>query len=106
MPTSIRSVFDKYAALSFMKYSNVDQGFVTKPVAGSPTAVAAGPRCALTDSGQVACSFMVQSELGRNDFQARIVHSNDDGKTWSPDRPIWPELVGRYSVFGSISRGH
>jgi hypothetical protein len=47
---------------------------------------------------------MVQAKLGLNDFCPMIARSSDRGTTWSHERPIWPHLRKRYSLFGSISR--
>lgn len=71
---------------------------------GSPTAVAAGSRCVLTDQGDLVCSYMVQSKLGVNDFIPMLSRSSDLGQTWTEQGPIWPHLKDRASDFVSISR--
>jgi hypothetical protein len=48
---------------------------------------------------------MVQAQLGLNDFCPLIIRSTDNGHTWHDERPIWSNLVARYSIFGSISSG-
>jgi hypothetical protein len=46
---------------------------------------------------------MVQAQLGLNDFCPHLIRSSDNGHTWNSERPIWPSLIERYSIFGSIS---
>jgi hypothetical protein len=52
-----------------MKFETISEGWVSRRQPNTPTAVAAGPRCAVTNEGEVVCSFMVQSKLGMNDFK-------------------------------------
>ena len=80
------------------------EGFVSRREAGTPTAVAAGPRCAVTRQGDVLCSFIVQAATGLNDFKPMLARSTDGGVTWQEQGLIWPHLIERYSIFGSISR--
>ena len=54
-------------------------------------------------SGDVLCSFMVQSKLGVNDFVPMLARSRDNGASWTEPRPVWPQLASRRSLFGSIS---
>jgi len=82
----------------------LDQGFVSRRPDGGPTAVAAGPRCALADRGEIVCTYMVQEALGRNDFKPFLSRSADQGRTWTEKGPIWPHLQERFSIFGSVSR--
>lgn len=81
----------------------VDEGFVTRRQAGTDTAVAAGPRCVVTRAGEVLCSYMVQRELGLNDFKPALARSSDGGASWQEQGLIWPKLQEDYSIFGSIS---
>ena len=55
-------------------------------------------------TGDLVCTFMVQSSLGINDFQPVMTGSTDGGETWSEAQPMWPHLIQSYSIFGSISR--
>lgn len=87
-----------------MKFETISEGFVTKRQPNTPTAIAAGPRCAVTKDGEVVCTFMVQSKLGINDFKPMVARSKDGGKTWSEPRFLWPQLQEKYSIFGAISR--
>lgn len=87
-----------------MTIETISEGWVSRRQPGTPTAVAAGPRCALTRQGELVCTFMVQSKLGTNDFQPMIARSADGGNTWSEAQPLWPHLTERYSIFGSVSR--
>ena len=87
-----------------MTFQTISEGWVSRRQPDTPTAVAAGPRCAVTKQGEIVCTFMVQSSLGINDFQPMIARSADAGKTWSEGQPLWPHLTERYSIFGSVSR--
>lgn len=87
-----------------MKLETIDQGFVTQRQADSDTAVAAGPRCVLTNSGEIICSYILQAKLGLNDFKPAIARSKDNGKSWTEQGYLWPHLCDKYSIFGSISR--
>jgi Neuraminidase (sialidase) len=87
-----------------MRFQTISEGWVSQRQAGTPTAVAAGPRCAVTSEGDIVCTFMVQSSLGINDFQPVIARSADGGVTWSESQPMWPHLIPNNSIFGSVSR--
>ena len=86
-----------------MAFEILDRGFVSKRATDAENPVSAGSRCVTMPEG-LLCTFMVQSKLGINDFIPVISRSNDLGRTWSPDEPIWPHLAGRFSLFGSVSR--
>jgi len=72
---------------------------------GTASSAVAGPRVALGSRGQVICTFVAQTALGTNDFKPMLTSSVDGGRTWAEPEPIWPELFGRYSIFGSVSHG-
>ena len=78
-----------------MGWEKISEGFVTRREPGTPTAVAAGSRCVLTDGGDLVCTYMVQSKLGVNDFVPTVSRSTDLGETWTEQRPIWPHLTDR-----------
>lgn len=86
-----------------MTFEPIAEGFISKRTPHSPTAVAAGSRCAVIRSGDVVCSFMVQSKLGINDFKPVLARSSDGGRTWSEPQLIWPRFDNQYSIFGSVS---
>lgn len=65
---------------------------------------AGGPRCAVTRAGAVICVFVVQSEMGSNDFRPMVARSGDSGQTWSQGRPLWPDLAERWSILTAVSR--
>ncbi len=65
-----------------MKLITIGEGFVSRREPGSPTSVAVGPRCAVTDEGDLLCTFMTQSKLGVNDFVPMQSVSRDNGVTW------------------------
>lgn len=88
-----------------MRFVQLGQGFVTKrPPGPGPGAIAAGPRLAVLDDGDVLCSCMLTAALGTNDFVPMLYRSRDAGETWVDQGAIWPYLTGRYSCFVSISR--
>lgn len=87
-----------------MRFEVIDEGFITTRPETSPTAVAAGSRCAVTDAGDLVCTYMVQAALGQNDFKPMLSRSSDGGCTWSEQGLIWPHLQDAYSIFGSVSR--
>jgi len=87
-----------------LAWEKLSEGFVTRREPGSPTAIAAGSRCVLTDDGDLVCSYMGQSKLGVNDFVPTVSRSSDLGRTWTEQGPIWPHLKDRASDFVSISR--
>ena len=84
----------------------IDEGFVIRlpDCATGETGATAGPRAAVTKTGEVVCTYMVQSALGVNDFVPMITRSSDNGSSWEEGRPIWPHLSASLSLFGSISR--
>ncbi len=73
-------------------------------VADLPSRIATGPRCAKTMNGEVVCSFIVQTRLGRNNQSPFIARSSDNGITWKQYGPIWPDLQDKVGITGSISR--
>jgi Neuraminidase (sialidase) len=87
-----------------MQFEKVDEGFVNRRPDSGPTAVAATPRCAVTDSGEVVCTCVTQAALGGNDFKPMVSRSRDGGRTWEEQGLIWPRLQERYSITGSVSR--
>lgn len=87
-----------------MKYEILSEGFVHQCSEHGHGSVAATSRCTETQSGELLCSFMLQSGLGINDFVPCIARSQDAGKTWQLQGPIWPHLRSRYSMNTSISR--
>ncbi len=88
-------------ATSFVKLS---EGAITVRKPQTVTAVASGPRCVVTQEGEVVCSFMVQTALGSNNFCPMLTRSKDHGNSWHEQGPLWPHLRDTYSLFGSISR--
>lgn len=73
--------------------------FATKEVCAT-----SGPRTAVLEDGGVVCTFMINSKGGANDFVPMIAYSHGD-LNFSPAAPVWPELCGKESLFGSIRRG-
>ena len=87
-----------------MQFEVLSEGFVHQTKADTSAAVAAMPRCAVTENGEVVCTFVVQQELGMNDFKPMIARSRDGGETWADSRFIWPHLHDSYCIVGSVSR--
>ncbi len=87
-----------------MAYKIVSEGFLWQRP-GKDALVAAGARIVTLASGVVVCSFMQQSKIGINDFVPVLSSSQDEGKTWSAPREMWPHLKGKWSIFGSVSVG-
>jgi len=86
-----------------MRYEILNTGFVYKNNGGqSPIGCTA--RAALTSKGDLLCNFMLQTKLGSNDFVPHQAISSDGGITWKCLGPIWPHLIGKYSINNSLSR--
>jgi hypothetical protein len=87
------------------RFEVLEEGNVVLSPIGKPTsAVFSGPRCVSDGQGRLFCSYMAQSKLGINDFVPTFTRSDDGGKSWAAPRVIWPELVGKYSIFCNLSR--
>ena len=89
-----------------MKFEILDQGFVYKCGPGGDESSAATSRCAVTRTGDILCSFMLQSDLGVNGFVPCLSRSNDSGASWQYEGPLWPHVREKYSMNPSISRSH
>jgi len=87
-----------------LRFERLKEGFVSLRQPNTPTSVAAGPRAVETGTGELLCSYMVQSALGINGFIPTLSRSKDGGETWEEQGPIWPHLKTTHSLFGSISR--
>ena len=72
-----------------------EEGLVYRCQEGTDRAVAAGSRTAITDDGSIICTFVVQTQLGSNDFKPMVCWSEDGGQTWRDHRMIWPDLADR-----------
>jgi Neuraminidase (sialidase) len=87
-----------------MRFEKISEGFVSKTAPDDPEQVASCPRCVQTSDGGLICTFFRQKTLGMNDYEMVITRSEDGGATWSAHRRIWPDLHGKYSTCGSVSR--
>lgn len=88
-----------------IRFDILDQSDVYQSaVGGASSRVVAGPRCVVASDGGAICTFMAQSKLGINDFVPMICRGDRAGREWSTARPIWPDLIGKYSIFCNISR--
>ncbi len=63
-----------------------------------------GPRCAVLDDGSVLCTFMINSKGGANDFVTMAAYGSAD-LSFGEAKPVWPHLIGKKSLFGSVRRG-
>ena len=72
--------------------------YVTKPGTGK----AAGSRTAVLPDGRLACTFMMNAKTGANQFVPMIAYSSDLGETWSEAKCLFPDKVGKESIFGAI----
>ena len=86
-----------------MKFEILESGLVHRCPAGGPESVAATSRVAVTQEGEVVCSFHLQSGLGVNDFAPCLSRSHDGGRTWEFQGLIWPHLRETFSINCSIS---
>ena len=64
-----------------------------------------GPRLAVLPDGTIACSFMLNTKTGANDFVPMIAYSKD-GECWCEAKEIYPELTGKKSAFISLRNTH
>lgn len=87
-----------------MRFELLKEGFVSKRQPNTPTAVAAGSRNVLTTTGDLVCTYIVQSALGINDFVPMLSRSKDGGETWEEQGPLWSHLRESDSIFVSVSR--
>ena len=87
-----------------MKYEILNKGFIYQNSEEEHSPVAITSRCAVTRTGKILCSFMLQSDLGVNDFAPYQAISSDGGINWKVSGPIWPRLRDKYSINNSISR--
>src|SRR6476661_7179206 len=87
-----------------MRFEFLTEGFVSRREPSASQPIAVGSRTVQTGSGDILCSYMVQSALGVNDFVPMLSRSSDAGKTWEEESAIWPDLIESQSLFGSISR--
>jgi len=63
-----------------------------------------GPRCAVLPDGGVLCTFMINSRGGANDFVTMAAYAGSD-LSFGEAKPVWPDLIGKKSLFGSVRRG-
>ncbi len=64
---------------------------------------AAGSRTAVLPDGKLACTFTMNTKSGANHFVPMISYS-DDGEAWSEAKPMFPEVIGKESIFGAIRK--
>ena len=87
-----------------MSYKIIKEGFIHQCPPENAEEIAITGRCAVTQGGQVLCSYMTESGLSRNDFVPNLAISSDAGESWQLRGQIWPHLRERYSINVSISR--
>lgn len=82
----------------FLKISEGDI-FTTKE-----NCATSGPRCAVLPDGRIVCTFMINSKSGANDFVPMITYA-DKNLNFGKSVAIWPQIIGKESVFGSVRKG-
>lgn len=86
-----------------MRFEVLESGFVSRrPDGPGPDALAVGPRLAVLPDGEIVCSAVHTSATTINDF-CPVLYRSVDGRTWSEQGPLWPQLRERWSIFASIS---
>ncbi len=63
-----------------------------------------GPRCAVLPDGNIICTFMINSKNGANDFVPMVVYG-DNNLNFGKAKAMWPELIDKESIFGSVRKG-
>ena len=86
-----------------VRFEKTDEGFVCRNGADTEGRITCGPRTALTRDGQLLCTYGLVSKLGINDFVGVLSRSNDGGRTWTHDGPMWPQWREQYSHHAAIS---
>lgn len=87
-----------------MRFEKLAEGFIYDLDQSESKQVAAGPRCVVTNAGDLLCTFFAQKASGLNDFEVMSARSSDNGTSWTSCRSVWPGYRGRYSINCSISR--
>lgn len=82
-----------------MSLTILETGFVTR------FPLPASPRVAVLPGGRLVASFVGRSGAGTPDYALFVTFSDDGGRTWQGERPVWPEDAGRWSLAGSIAAG-
>lgn len=95
---------EKGRGVAMSGFETLAQGFVTVSDPNRAKTAASGPRCVVTDEGDLLCSYMLNSGNGINDFIPTLARSSDLGTTWTVQGPVWPGLTDRFSIFASLSK--
>lgn len=71
--------------------------------AGKDGLVPVGSRTAVLPDGKLIATYNVESRIGVNDF-APMVSYSEDGIHWSEGKYLWPQYLGKKSVYGSVRK--
>lgn len=70
---------------------------------GKDGLVAVGSRTAVLPDSRLIATYNVESKIGINDF-APMVSYSDDGIHWTEGKYLWPQYIGKMSVYGSVRK--
>ena len=87
-----------------MRFEKISEGFIYNSDKSGLKLSAAGPRCVYLNNDELVCSFFAQESMGANDSEIMLTRSRDGGETWTDCESVWPGMIGKYSIYGSISR--
>lgn len=59
----------------------------------------------VTTPNGLLCGTNLTKDLGVNDFVVSLSRSVDGGLTWSNPAAVWPGLIDKTAIYGSLSRG-
>ena len=65
--------------------------------------VAVGSRTAVLPDGSLIATYNVQTKIGSNDFAPMVSYSKD-GIHWTEGKYLWPQYLGKKSVYGSVRK--
>ena len=78
-------------------YQTLAEGFVVH-------GLGACSRVVVTDGGDLLCTYVLRTGAGVPDYTPHQSRSDDGGRTWTAEGPVWPSLVGRASISVALSR--
>ena len=70
---------------------------------GKDGLISVGSRTAVLPDGKLIATFNTESKIGINDF-APMVSYSQDGIVWSEAKYLWPQYIGKKSVYGSVRK--
>lgn len=70
---------------------------------GKDGLLAVGSRTAVLPDGKLIATYNVESKIGINDF-APMASYSEDGIHWTEGQYLWPQYIGKKSVYGSVRK--